>query len=98
MDEADQSRRIWVLTIRRFAEMAWARHGATRYASTTIVPLLVAVAVPGWWWLVCAIFTAAALIVDLRAHRFFDRVVPDLETYDETGLKRLVKREIAASR
>jgi signal transduction histidine kinase len=96
MDETEQSRRIWVLTIRRFAEMAWARHGTTRYLSVTFVPVMVALAVPGWWWALCAIFTILAAIVDRRAHRFFERIVPELATYEEPALRALVKREIAA--
>jgi signal transduction histidine kinase len=96
MDETEQSRRIWVLTIRRFAEMAWARHGTTRYLSVTFVPVVVALAVPGWWWAFCAIFTLAAAIIDRRAHLFFDRIVPDLDGYDEPALRALIKREVIA--
>ncbi|MBS0386732.1 MAG: hypothetical protein JSS00_15425, partial [Proteobacteria bacterium] len=96
MDATEQSRRIWVLTIRRFAEMAWARHGTTRYLSVAFVPVVVALAVPGWWWALCALFTLAAAIVDRRAHLFFDRIVPELDDYDEPRLRALVKREITA--
>lgn len=96
MDEAEQARRTWVLTIGRFAEMAWARHGATRYASVATVPLIVAFAVPGWWWFMCAVFTGAAMMIDRRAHRFFERVVPNLDQYDIAELQGLVRRQIAA--
>jgi signal transduction histidine kinase len=95
MEASEHSRRVWVLTIRRFAEMAWARHGATRYLSVAVVPAIVAVAVPGWWWLVCGAFTLAAAIVDRRAHLFLDRISPELERHSEQELKRLVHREIA---
>lgn len=96
MQATEQSRRIWVLTIQRFAEMAWARHGATRYLSVATVPVVVALAVPGWWWALCAMFTAVAAIVDRRAHSFFDRIIPELDTYEEPALRALVKREIVA--
>jgi signal transduction histidine kinase len=96
MEASERSRRIWVLTIRRFAEMAWARHGTTRYISVALTPAIVAFAAPGWWWLLCACFTLAAVVVDRRVHLFFDRVCPDLDRYNEAELKSLVRREIAA--
>ena len=96
MDETEQSRRIWVLTIQRFAEMAWARHGTTRYLSVTFVPVVVALAVPGWWWAFCALLTIVAAIVDRRTHRFFDKTIPELDGYDEAKLIALARREIVA--
>ncbi len=96
IDATEQSRRIWVLTIRRFAEMAWARHGATRYASVVLIPVLVGFAVPGLWWALCALFTLAALIIDQRTRGFFDRLIPDLDRHSEDELRALVKRQIAA--
>ncbi|MBI3439578.1 MAG: hypothetical protein HY054_13185 [Proteobacteria bacterium] len=96
MDDTEQSRRIWVLTIRRFAEMAWARHGVTRYLSVAFVPVMIALAVPGWWWALCTTFTLAAVVVDRRTHRFFVRVVPELDSYQEPSLRALVKRQIFA--
>jgi signal transduction histidine kinase len=96
MEASEQSRRIWVLTIRRFAEMAWARHGTTRYLSVALVPVIVAFAVPGWWWAMCALFTLAAAIIDRRTHRFFLRVTPELNQYAEADLKNLVRRQVVA--
>ena len=96
IDATEQSRRIWVLTIRRFAEMAWARHGATRYASVAFVPVVVGFAVAGFWWALCALFTLAALIIDHRTRCFFDRLIPDLDRYSENELRALVNRQIAA--
>lgn len=96
MNAPDRNQRILALTIQRFAEMAWSRHGATRYISVALVPAVVAVAVPGWWWLICAVFTLAAVMVDRRVHRFFDRVSPELGSFSEAELKGLIKRQIAA--
>jgi signal transduction histidine kinase len=44
----------------------------------------------------CAACTGAAVIIDRRSHLFFDRVVPDLDHYQEHELLTLVRREIAA--
>ena len=96
MDETERRRRTWVLTIRRFAEMAWARQGVTRYVSVAITPLVVAVAVPGWWWLSCAAFTAVAVVVDRRAQVFFERLSASLDTYTASELKAIVCRQILA--
>jgi signal transduction histidine kinase len=64
------TQRVWALTIQRFAEVAYTRHGATRYASVLMVPVVVILAVPGWWWAaICAAGTAAAIFVDWRFQR-----------------------------
>ena len=94
MEETERTRRTWVLTIQRFAEMAWARQGPTRYASAGMAPLVVALAVPGWWWLICAGFTLVSVSVDLRAHRFFQRLTANLDAYTATELKAIIRRQI----
>jgi signal transduction histidine kinase len=96
MGACEQSQRIWVLTMRRFAEMAWARQGVTRFISVALIPGVVALLVPGPWWLACALFTGAAATVDFRAQRFFARVNADLDRRSEAELRALVSKEIAA--
>jgi signal transduction histidine kinase len=96
MATAEPSRRIWEMTIRRFAEVAWTRHGPTRYVSVALTPLLVAVLIPGFWWLPCAIGGAIGVIIDLRAQAAFARLSADVDTFDAGQLRAAVGRHIAA--
>ncbi|MFT3727430.1 MAG: ATP-binding protein [Terricaulis sp.] len=96
MDETERTRRTWVLTIRRFAEMAWTRHGVTRYISVAMAPGVVAVAVPGLWWLICAVFTALAVLVDRRSQVFFERLLAELDIHTADELKLIVRQQIMA--
>src|ERR1700741_3538311 len=93
---AASSRRIWIMTIRRFAEVAWPRHGPTRYVSVALTPLLVALLAPGPWWIACAAGAAVGVAIDLRAHGAFQRLCVDLESLDDRGLHRAVRDHIAA--
>lgn len=82
MATAEPSRRIWEMTIRRFAEVAWTRHGPTRYVSVALTPVLVALLVPGLWWIPCALGGAIGVIVDLRAQAAFARLSAEVENFD----------------
>ncbi|HEX8901648.1 sensor histidine kinase [Vitreimonas sp.] len=87
MGATSEHRRIWVMTIRRFVELAWAGHGLTRYASVTVVPLLVGMIVPGPWWIPCAIGGIAGLIADHFAQRAFTRLSARLDALDDKALR-----------
>jgi signal transduction histidine kinase len=84
------------MTIRRFAEVAWTRHGPTRYVSVALTPLLVALLAPGWWWIACAAGAGVGIVIDLRAHAAFQRLCIDLESLDDRALQAAVRRHIAA--
>jgi signal transduction histidine kinase len=90
------TRRLWLLTVRRFAEVAWARHGLIRYSSVTLVPIVVAVTTPGWWWLACAIGAAIGIVIDQRTHRAFQRLSGRLEAMEANELQRVMGRHVAA--
>jgi signal transduction histidine kinase len=65
MDQAEQQRRRILAAIRGYHHTAWLRHGRTRYVSAFIVPALVFVMVPGWWWGALTLaFAIAAVFVD----------------------------------
>lgn len=96
MATAEPSRRIWEMTIRRFAEVAWTRHGPTRYVSVALTPVLVALLVPGLWWIPCALGGAIGVIVDLRAQAAFARLSAEVENFDAEQLRAAVGRHIAA--
>ena len=87
MGATSENRRIWVMTIRRFVELAWAGHGLTRYASVAVVPLLVAFMVPGLWWVPCAIGGAIGLTADHFAQRAFTRLSARLDGLDDKALR-----------
>lgn len=90
------SRRTWVLTIRRFVEVAWTRHGPIRYASVVAVPALVALTVPGLWWVGCAIGALAGILTDMRVRATFARLSDTLERLNEKALRTIMNRQIAA--
>ena len=91
MDTSAPSRREWVITIRRFAEVAWTRQGPTRYASVVLTPMLVALLTPGWWWVACAVGTLIGIVIDVRAQAAFKRLAKDAEGLDEGALERAVR-------
>jgi len=93
-DTAAVSRRTWIMTIRRFAEVAWTRHGPTRYLSVAAVPILTALLVPGWWWVACAIGGAVGVVIDLRAQAAFKRLYDEVDTLDDIALGKAVQRHV----
>jgi len=50
MDQAEQQRRRIFASIRGYHHIAWRRHGPTRYVTVALVPAVVFLMVPGWWW------------------------------------------------
>jgi signal transduction histidine kinase len=96
MAATEPSRRTWEMTIRRFVEVAWARHGPTRYFSVALTPILVALLIPGWWWAGCAIGAAYGVAVDLRTRAAFARLTARMHELSDADLHRAVRRHIAA--
>lgn len=94
MTTAAPSRRTWIMTIRRFAEVAWTRHGPTRYVSVALTPILVALLIPGWWWALCSVGALIGVIIDLRTQAAFNRLAHEAETLDDDGLAKAVKNHI----
>lgn len=88
------SRAIWIMTIRRFAEVAWTRHGPTRYVSVALTPILVALLVPGPWWALCSLGALIGVIIDLRIQGAFNRLADNVETFDAAQLERVVRDHI----
>ncbi len=96
MTTAEPSRRIWEMTIRRFAEVAWTRHGPTRYVSVALTPILVALLAPGFWWVPCAVGGVIGVLIDVRAQAAFARLSQSVDILDEAALRAAVGRHIAA--
>lgn len=96
MTASAPSRRTWIMTIRRFAEVAWTRHGPTRYASVALTPILVALLVPGWWWALCSLGGILGVIIDLRTQAAFNRLAGEVENFDEAGLAQAVKNHVVS--
>jgi signal transduction histidine kinase len=94
MSKPAPSRRTWIMIIRRFAEVAWTRHGPTRYVSVALTPILVALLVPGWWWAACSLGALVGVIIDLRTQGAFARLAQEAEALDEAALEAAVKRHI----
>jgi signal transduction histidine kinase len=96
LDESSRARRLWLLTIRRFAEIAWARHGLTRYCSVAAAPVLVAVVVPGPWWIPCAIGAGLGMLIDHRTKAAFGRLSQRLEQLEARDLQSAIHRYVGA--
>lgn len=96
MQELANSRGIWLLTIRRFLEVGWSRHGGPRYASVLLVPVAVAATTPGSWWLLCAASALVGIAIDQVARGAFARLADALEGYSEVELEAAVRRNVAA--
>lgn len=96
MTSAAPSRRTWIMTIRRFAEVAWTRHGPTRYVSVAATPVVVALLVPGWWWLACALGAAIGIVIDLRTQSAFERLAQRADEMDEVEIQASVHNYLLA--
>jgi signal transduction histidine kinase len=94
MDTPNPSKRAWVMTIRRFAEVAWTRHGPTRYLSVALTPILVALLVPGWWWAWCSAGAVIGVIIDLRGQTSFARLYQQADALSEEALRTAVRGRI----
>jgi signal transduction histidine kinase len=84
------------MTIQRFAEVAWERHGPTRYFSVLAIPFMVGLFVPGWWWAACAIGALAGVITDLRTRAAFTRLAAHIDELDETDIQSGVQNYLLA--
>jgi signal transduction histidine kinase len=87
---------MWTLTVRRFAEMAWIRHGPVRYISVGLTPVLVALMTPGWWWALCAAGAIVGSLLDLRTQASFQRLCARIEELDGPAISGAVNRHIRA--
>lgn len=94
MDASEWNRRTWAMTLRRFLELAWTRHGFTRYASVAILPFVVALSVPGLWWLWCAAGAIIGMYIDLRLHQQLVKTAPLLDRWSEDQLKAAAQQQI----
>ena len=90
------SHRLWTLTVRRFVEVAWTRHGPIRYASVTLTPVLLAVLVPGPWWLICAAGAAIGILLDLRTRASVAQFAATMDNLEMPALERGVRRYMIA--
>ena len=84
------------MTIRRFAEVAWAQHGPTRYISVAATPVVVALVVPGWWWVGCALGAAVGIVIDLRTQAAFARLAEHVEEMEDADIHAAVQNYIMA--
>ncbi len=94
MMKPDRSRLTWVLSIRRFLEVAWTGHGATRFVSVLSIPVLVLVSTPGWWWVGCVAGATVGIGLDLYARAHFAKLADQLEKFNETELRGLMGRHV----
>ncbi|QGZ94419.1 sensor histidine kinase [Terricaulis silvestris] len=94
MGSGPASHRVWVLTVRRFAELAWTRHGPVRYVSVGLTPILVALLTPGWWWALCATGAIVGALLDLRTQAAFTRLCARLDDLDDATIRAAVNRHI----
>jgi signal transduction histidine kinase len=96
MSTATPTRRTWIMTIRRFAEVAWTRHGPTRYVSVALTPVVVALLVPGWWWAACATGAVVGIAIDLRTQAAFGRLSQHVEDLEDKDIRTAVHSYILA--
>src|SRR5262245_51835438 len=96
MTETARSRRTWIMTIQRFAELAWTRHGPTRYVSVAATPVVVALLVPGWWWVACALGGVIGVVIDLRTQAAFERLSLHVEELEDAEIAGAVHNYILA--
>ena len=93
MNSLDTTQRVWALTIQRFAEIVYVRRGTSRYASLLLVPVFVAIAVPGWWWAICAIGTGSAILVERRRQRALFWAKISFADCSEADIQRILSRQ-----
>jgi signal transduction histidine kinase len=84
------------MRIRRFAEVAWAQHGPTRYFSVIATPFMVGLFVPGWWWALCAAGAVIGVVVDIRTQAAFARLAEHVEELDEADIEAAVQNYLLA--
>ncbi len=97
MDKLEQQRRRTLLSIRRYHEIAWLRHGSTRYASVALVPIAVAFLVPGWWWLAVAALLAMAVLTEILIDVWLRGLLGRLDDASPARAKRAARAAIGAA-
>jgi signal transduction histidine kinase len=97
MDKLEQQRRRTLLSIRRYHEIAWLRHGSTRYASVGLVPVAVAFLVPGLWWLADAALLAVAVLAEIAIDFWLRRLIASLNEASLLKTKRAARAAIGAA-
>lgn len=96
MSSPETSRRIWTMTIRRFAEVAWSHHGPLRYISVCLTPILVALLVPGYWWAACSVGAIIGVAIDIRTQGAFARLSEQLDHMDDAALQAAIGKYVWA--
>lgn len=97
MTSPETSRRIWIMTARRFEEVAWSLHGPLRYVSVSLTPILVALLVPGPWWIWCSLGAAVGIFTDLRMQADFARLSKSLDDMEETALRAALGKHVVVA-
>ena len=97
MDKLEQQRRRTLLSIRRYHEIAWLRHGSTRYASVALVPIAVAFLVPGWWWLAVSALLAVAVLTEIVIDVWLRRLIASLNDAALVETRRAARTAIGAA-
>jgi signal transduction histidine kinase len=97
MDKLEQQRRRTLLSIRRYHEIAWLRHSSTRYASVALVPIAVALLVPGLWWLANSVLLAGAVLTEMLTDRWLRRLMARLGNASAAETERAAHATIGAA-
>ena len=97
MDKLEQQRRRTLLSIRRYHEIAWLRHGPTRYASVALVPIAVVFLVPGLWWLANSALLGVAVLAEIAIDLWLRRLIAKLSDASLAETKRAARAAIGAA-
>lgn len=97
MDQHDFERRRIATGVRRLIDIAWTEHRPIRFASTILVPLVAAVAIPGPWWMLCAASTLAGGVMDVSIKRWLQEIEAKLDDLDLTATTAIRGRIVAAT-
>jgi signal transduction histidine kinase len=79
------------LAIRRFREIGWQRHGATRYSTAASIPLVMAFMVPGPWWIISLAFAGLAVAIDAHTARWLGHMDTELDAASDARVSALQK-------
>ncbi len=97
MKAQELERRHLAAGVRRLIEIAWTGHRPMRVASTVLVPLVVALATPGYWWILCAASTLAGLAMEVILYRWLGEVEASLDGLKLTATRKIQAQVIAAT-
>src|SRR5689334_8274861 len=93
MNLDDFERRRLAAGLRRLIEIAWTGHRPIRLVSILSVPAVVALAVPGLWWMLCAASTVIGLITEFFVLRWMRELLTRLDELD-LAASRLVRNRV----